>query len=128
VASLIVAQSSNARIYAELKELLFGIIRALTAAIDAKDPYTSGHSERVARIAVRLAEELGMPASKRSNLYLAGLLHDIGKIGVDGFLLKNSGPLTPEEYRRIQSHVEIGVTILRDLKKLHHILPGVKHH
>ncbi|MFI5459584.1 MAG: HD-GYP domain-containing protein [Isosphaerales bacterium] len=128
VGSLIVAQLSNARIYADLKELLFGIIRTLTAAIDAKDPYTSGHSERVARIAVRLAEELDMPAPKRSDLYLAGLLHDVGKIGIDDVLLKKSGPLTPEEYRKIQAHVEIGVTILKDLKKLHHILPGVKHH
>jgi putative nucleotidyltransferase with HDIG domain len=128
VGSLIVAQLSNARIYADLKELLFGIIRALTAAIDAKDPYTSGHSERVARIAVRLAEELGMPSPKRSDLYLAGLLHDVGKIGIDDEVLKKTGPLTPEEYRKIQAHVEIGVTILKDLKKLHHILPGVRHH
>jgi putative nucleotidyltransferase with HDIG domain len=128
VASLIAAQSSNARSYAELKELLFGIIRALTAAIDAKDPYTCGHSERVARIAIRLAEELEMPPQKRSDLYLAGLLHDVGKIGVDDHVLKKTGPLTPEEYRVIQAHVEIGVTILRDLKKLHHILPGVRHH
>ena len=128
VASLIVAQLSNAKIYADLKELLFGIIRALTAAIDAKDPYTSGHSERVARIAVRLAEELRMPAAKRSDLYLAGLLHDVGKIGVDDGVLKKTGPLTPEEYKKIQAHVEIGVTILKDLRKLHHILPGVRHH
>jgi putative nucleotidyltransferase with HDIG domain len=128
VASLIAAQSSNARVYAELKELLFGIIRALTAAIDAKDPYTCGHSERVARIAIRLAEELKMPAQKRSDLYLAGLLHDVGKIGVDDLVLKKTGPLTPEEYRVIQAHVEIGVTILKDLKKLHHIIPGVRHH
>jgi putative nucleotidyltransferase with HDIG domain len=128
VASLISTQSSNARIYADLKELLFGIIRALTAAIDAKDPYTSGHSERVARIAVRLAEELGMPAQKRSDLYLAGLLHDVGKIGIDDDVLKKTGPLTREEYRKIQEHVEIGVTILKDLKKLRHILPGVRHH
>lgn len=128
VASLISTQSSNARIYADLKELLFGIIRALTAAIDAKDPYTSGHSERVARIAVRLAEELGMPAQRRSDLYLAGLLHDVGKIGIDDDVLKKSGPLTRDEYRKIQEHVEIGVTILKDLKKLRHILPGVRHH
>jgi HD-GYP domain-containing protein (c-di-GMP phosphodiesterase class II) len=128
VGSLIVAQLSNAKIYTDLKELLFGIIRALTAAIDAKDPYTSGHSERVARIAVRLAEELRMPAGKRSDLYLAGLLHDVGKIGIDDGVLKKSGPLTPEEFRRIQAHVEIGVTILKDLRKLHHILPGVRHH
>ena len=81
----------------------------MTAAIDAKDPYTSGHSERVARIAVRLAEELGMPADKRSDLYLPGLLHDVGKIGIDDGVLKKTGPLTPEEYRKIQAHVEIGV-------------------
>jgi putative nucleotidyltransferase with HDIG domain len=128
IASLIATQLSNVRIYAEIKELLFGIIRALTAAIDAKDPYTSGHSERVARIAVRLAEQLGMPAPKRSDLYLAGLLHDVGKIGVSDDVLKKVGPLSPDEFRRIQSHVEIGVTILKDLKKLSHILPGVRHH
>ena len=128
VASLIATQSSNARTYVELKELLFGIIRALTAAIDAKDPNTSGHSERVARIAVRLAEELAMPPQKRSDLYLAGLLHDVGKIGIDDQVLKKCGPLTPDEYRKIQAHVEIGVTILKDLKKLSHILPGVRHH
>jgi putative nucleotidyltransferase with HDIG domain len=128
VASLIETQLANARIYTDLKELLFGIIRALTAAIDAKDPYTSGHSERVARIAVRIAEELRMPPPKRSDLYLTGLLHDVGKIGIDDGVLKKCGPLTPEEFRKIQSHVEIGVTILRDLKKLHHILPGVRHH
>jgi len=127
-ASLIATQLNNAKIYAELKELLFGIIRALTAAIDAKDPYTCGHSERVARIAVRLAEEMSITPQKRSDLYLAGLLHDIGKIGIDDELLRKSGPLNPEEYRKIQSHVEIGVTILNDLKKLHHILPGVRHH
>jgi putative nucleotidyltransferase with HDIG domain len=128
VASLIATQASNARTYAELKDLLFGIIRALTAAIDAKDPYTSGHSERVARIAVRLAEELEIPLPKRSDLYLTGLLHDIGKIGIDDVVLKKSGPLTSEEYRKIQEHVEIGVTILKDLKKLSHIIPGVRHH
>ncbi len=99
-----------------------------TAAIDAKDPYTSGHSERVARIAARLGEELGMSPAKRSDLYLTGLLHDVGKIGIDDQVLKKNGPLTPEEFRQIQSHVEIGVTILKDLKKLNHILPGVKHH
>src|SRR5206468_425350 len=105
VASLIATQQNNARVYADLKELLFGIIRALTAAIDAKDPYTSGHSERVARIAVRLAEALGMSANQRGDLYLMGLLHDVGKIGVDDAVLKKPGPLTPDEYRQIQAHV-----------------------
>ena len=128
VASLIASQQGNARVYADLKELLFGVIRALTSAIDAKDPYTSGHSERVARIAVRLAEELGMTPNQRGDLYLMGLLHDVGKIGVDDAVLKKPGPLTPDEYRQIQAHVEIGVHILTDLKKLSHLLPGVRHH
>jgi HD-GYP domain-containing protein (c-di-GMP phosphodiesterase class II) len=128
VGSLIEAQVANAGIYTELKGLLFGIIRALTAAIDAKDPDTSGHSERVARIAVRIAEELAIPSTRRSDLYLAGLLHDVGKIGIDDDVLKKPGPLSDEEHRKLQCHVEIGVNILRDLKRLSHILPGVRHH
>ena len=128
VASLIATQQSNARIYADLKELIFGIIRALTAAIDAKDTYTSGHSERVARIAVRIAEEMGMSPNQRGDLYLMGLLHDIGKIGIDDNILKKAGPLTDDEVRHVRTHVEIGVHILSDLKKLHHLLPGIRHH
>lgn len=128
VAGLIATQRANAQLYADLKELLFGVIRALTSAIDAKDTYTSGHSERVARIAVRLAEELGLPANQRSDLYLMGLLHDVGKIGIQDDVLKKPGKLSREEYLQIQSHVRIGVHILSDLKKLHHLLPGVAHH
>ncbi|MEO6809339.1 MAG: HD domain-containing protein, partial [Isosphaeraceae bacterium] len=122
VASIVGTQRGNARLYVELKELLFGVVRALTSAIDAKDPYTSGHSERVARIAVRLGEALGMSSHQRGDLYLMGLLHDIGKIGVEDVVLKKPGPLTSEEYRQIQLHVGIGVRILADLKKLHHLL------
>ncbi len=128
IASILGTQRINNRVYGDLKDMLFGIIRALTAAIDAKDHYTSGHSERVARIAVRLAKELGMPASQRGDLYLMGLLHDVGKIGIDDEVLKKSGPLTPDERRLIQSHVAIGVKILSDLKKLRHLLPGVASH
>ncbi len=128
VASLIETHLANAAIYSELKGLLFGIIRALTAAIDAKDPYTCGHSERVARIAVRIAEELAVPRSRRSDLYLTGLLHDVGKIGIGDEVLHKPGPLSVDEFHAIQLHVDIGVTILKDLKKLSHILPGVRHH
>ncbi len=128
VASLLGAQRANARLYGDLKDLLFGVIRALTAAIDAKDPYTSGHSERVARIAVRLGQELGMTSYQQSDLYLMGLLHDVGKIGIEDGVLKKPGKLTPDEYEQIQAHVKIGVHILSDLKKLHHLLPGVAHH
>lgn len=128
VASLIATQRSNARIYGDLKELLFGVIRSLTAAIDAKDRYTSGHSERVARIAVRIGQQLGMTPHEQGDLYLMGLLHDVGKIGVEDGVLKKPGKLTPDEYRQVQAHVRIGVHILSDLKKLQHLLPGVAFH
>jgi HD-GYP domain-containing protein (c-di-GMP phosphodiesterase class II) len=128
IASLIGTQRSNARMYSDLKELLFGVIRSLTAAIDAKDPYTSGHSERVARIAVRIGQELRMSAHEQGDLYLMGLLHDVGKIGVEDGVLKKPGKLTPQEYQQVQAHVRIGVHILSDLKKLHHLLPGVAYH
>jgi len=128
VASLIAAQRTNARHYAELKDLLFGVIRSLTSAIDAKDPYTRGHSERVGRIAVQLGEELGLSSNERGDLYLGGLLHDVGKIGVDDAVLKKPGRLTTDEFRQIQQHVRIGVEILSGLKKLAHLLPVVAHH
>jgi HD-GYP domain-containing protein (c-di-GMP phosphodiesterase class II) len=128
VANLIATQRINARHFTELKDLLFGIIRSLTAAIDAKDPYTLGHSERVGRIATLLGEVLGLSANERGDLYLCGLLHDVGKIGICDATLQKPGPLTPEEFREIKRHPTIGVQILSDLKKLHHLLPGVAHH
>ncbi len=128
VASLIGVQHANAQLYVDLKDLLFGVIRALTSAIDAKDPYTSGHSERVARIATRLGEALSLPPHRLGDLYLMGLLHDVGKIGIEDGVLKKPGRLSPAEYRSIQAHVKIGVHILSDLKKLAHLLPGVAYH
>lgn len=128
VANLIASQRYNASRYDDLKDLLFGIIRAMVWAIDAKDPYTAGHSERVARIAVRLGQELGLSPVQRGDLYLMGLLHDVGKIGVEDSVLKKAGRLTEAEYRAIQEHVKIGVRILSDMRKLRHILPGVAYH
>ena len=69
-----------------------------------------------------------MTAYQQSDLYLMGLLHDVGKIGIEDGVLKKPGKLTPDEYEQIQAHVKIGVHILSDLKKLHHLLPGVAHH
>jgi HD-GYP domain-containing protein (c-di-GMP phosphodiesterase class II) len=71
---------------------------------------------------------MNLTVNQRGDLYLMGLLHDVGKIGIDDTILKKEGPLTADEYRVIQSHVSIGVHILNDLKKLHHLLPGVAHH
>jgi putative nucleotidyltransferase with HDIG domain len=112
----------------ELKELLVGLTRALTSAIDAKDSYTFGHSERVARIAVELAREMGLEGDDLGDVYLAGLLHDIGKIGVRDDVLRKPGKLTPEEEQHIRRHVVIGYSILADLRQLRNLLPGVLCH
>ncbi len=128
VASLLNVFRKNMNLYVDLKELLFGVVRSLTSAIDAKDPYTRGHSERVARVAVCVGRQMGLGTDELSNLYLAGLLHDVGKIGVEDQVLKKTDRLTPAEYRHVMSHVEIGVSILRELKRLRHVLPGILHH
>ncbi len=128
VAAILGIHSGNIELYRQQAELLTGVVRALTSAIDAKDPYTCGHSDRVARIAVRLAEELGMTGEALNTIYLAGLLHDIGKIGVDDDVLRKPGKLTDAEYEHIKRHPEIGHKILRDLGKLDEVLPVVLHH
>ena len=111
-----------------LKDLLVGLARSLTAAIDAKDAYTFGHSERVGRVAVELARELGLSTDEVSDLYLAGLLHDIGKIGIRDAVLCKQGPLTADEKEHLQQHVTIGQSILMDLHPIRHLLPGVLYH
>jgi putative nucleotidyltransferase with HDIG domain len=120
--------SGNTELYRQQSELMAGIIRALTSAIDAKDPYTCGHSDRVARVAVRLAQQLGCDQETVDTIYLSGLLHDIGKIGIDDQVLRKPGKLTDEEYEHIKKHVRIGHRILVDLKKLDEVLPVVLHH
>ncbi len=120
--------SGNIELYRQQSELLTGIVRALTSAIDAKDPYTCGHSDRVARVAVRLAQELGCDSKSLNTIYLSGLLHDIGKIGINDAVLRKPGKLTDAEYEHIKTHVEIGHRILLDLKKLDDVLPVVLHH
>jgi HD-GYP domain-containing protein (c-di-GMP phosphodiesterase class II) len=118
----------GARRYQDLKELLVGLTRSLTAALDAKDSYTFGHSERVARVAVELGRELDMSADDLSDIYLAGLLHDVGKIGIRDSVLTKPGPLTREELDHIKQHVTIGYNILADLHPIRNLLPGVLWH
>ena len=105
-----------------------GLTRALTSAIDAKDPYTYGHSERVARIAVELAREMGLADDEIGDVYLAGLMHDIGKIGVRDEILGKKEKLTAQEMEHIQQHPTIGYRILADLRCIAYILGGVLHH
>ncbi len=128
VATILGIHSGNIELYRQQAELLAGVVRALTSAIDAKDPYTCGHSERVALVSVALARELGCDAATIKTIYLSGLLHDVGKIGIDDNVLRKPGKLTEAEFEHIKTHAEIGYKILLDLKKLGQVLPVVRHH
>jgi hypothetical protein len=127
-AALLRLHDSSSSRYQDLKELMVGLARSLTAAIDAKDSYTFGHSERVARIAVELGRTLGQDGDAQSDLYLAGLLHDVGKIGVPDAILAKPDRLTDEEFAVVKKHVIIGHTILADLRPMRHLLCGVLYH
>ena len=127
-AALMRLQGMSGGRFQELRELVVGLARSLTSAIDAKDSYTFGHSERVARIALELGRALELTSDELSDLYLAGLLHDVGKIGVSDGVLRKMEPLTPEEFEAIKQHVTIGYAILADLRPIRHLLTGVLYH
>ncbi|HOD81719.1 MAG TPA: HD domain-containing protein [Phycisphaerae bacterium] len=128
----IVNQSSvflaNHRLYADLQDLLMGVLHALTATIDAKDPYTCGHSQRVARVSRCLAEKIGFAPAKVQQIYLAGLLHDIGKIGIPEKTLRKEGRLTDEEYKDMKRHPVLGAKILGGIRQLEKEITGIMHH
>lgn len=128
VAGVLGIHSGNLELYRQQSELVANIVRSLTSAIDAKDPYTCGHSDRVARIAVRLAKQLGCDSETLNTLYMAGLLHDIGKIGIDDNVLRKAGRLSEAEYEHIKLHPILGCKILADLKPFAPLLPVVRHH
>lgn len=122
------AFADNVALYEDQEALFLGTVRALTAAIDAKDRYTLGHSERVAHLAVMLARSIGMSRQDEERLHLTGLVHDVGKIGVPERVLLKPGKLTEEEFALIRLHPEIGHRILKDIPQLAAVLPGVLHH
>ena len=128
VASILGIHGGNIELYRQQAELLAGVIRALSSAIDAKDPYTCGHSDRVARISVRLAQDLGYSAEALTRVYLAGLLHDVGKIGVNDAILQKPGKLTEQEFDQIKTHPTTGYRILSELRDLDDVKQVVRHH
>lgn len=110
------------------KQLLNGLVHSLNAVLDAKDPYTAGHSERVARIAVLLGKQMGLSQALIGDLFLAGLIHDIGKIGVRDEVLWKPGKLTPQEYEEIKQHPVIGERIVASIEPFRRLCPAVRHH
>jgi HD-GYP domain-containing protein (c-di-GMP phosphodiesterase class II) len=118
----------NALLYEDLNATFLGTLEALTTSIDAKDKYTCGHSQRVALLTAQLADAAGLDADQVDRFRIAGLVHDIGKIGVPEHVLTKEGDLTEEEFHAICKHPEIGARILRDIPQMEDILGGVLHH
>jgi len=126
--AMLASYAHNLAFVEERESLLVSVVRTLVSAIESKDNYTCGHSERVARYGKCLAKEVGYDQEACERLYLTGLLHDVGKIGVSDAVLKKEGVLTKEEFAEIQKHPELGWAILRELEHLDYVLPGVLHH
>jgi len=112
----------------ENRELFIGSIRMLAAAIDEKDPYTRGHSGRVAKYSMLIGQELGLSTAELDKLRIAALLHDVGKIGVEDRVLKKPGSLTPEEFGLMKQHTVKGANIMRPVSQLKEMLPGIELH
>ena len=112
----------------ENRELFLSSIRALAEAIDAKDPYTRGHSERVARYASAIAEEMALSPEEVERVRLAALLHDVGKIGVDDRIIRKPTALTEEEFEVMKTHPAKGAAIMGAIPQLADVIPGMKHH
>jgi HD-GYP domain-containing protein (c-di-GMP phosphodiesterase class II) len=112
----------------ENRELFMGSIQMLAGAVDEKDPYTRGHSDRVTRYSLMIAEEMKQPSSFLETLRISAQLHDVGKIGIEDHILKKPGALTEEEFEVMKTHTTKGANILRPVTQLAEMLPGIELH
>lgn len=128
VADVAATVVENSQLVGRLEKNYFSTVEALAAAIEAKDPYTRGHSKRVTQYAITLAERLGVAGDKIKDLQYGAMLHDIGKIGVRGQILNKRGRLTPEEYKIIKRHPIIGERIIDRVDFLQGAKPVVRSH
>jgi len=112
----------------ENRQLFLGTVKSLAAAIDGKDPYTRGHSERVSRFSVAIAERLGVSDEEVEKIRISALLHDVGKIGIDDKILKKPAALTPEEFEVMKQHPQKGYKIMSHIPGMRDFLPGMYMH
>ncbi len=118
----------NDKLIADLKELFSGTIKAIMEALDAKDSYTSGRSKRITYYSIQIAKQLGMSSIDVGKVELAGMLHDIGMIGVSDEILYKIDSLSQEEYDEIKKHITYSVKILEDIKQLKDVVEIIKYH
>jgi putative nucleotidyltransferase with HDIG domain len=128
LASSVAVALSNAQTYRELRELNIQTIAALVNTVEARDPYTRGHSERVARYAAAIAQRMGLPAALVEACQVGGLLHDIGKIGIRDAILYKPGQLTDDEHESMEEHPAIGARIVSGVERLAHVVPIIYAH
>lgn len=128
VSAMLESHLQNASLYEEKDQMLMHFVHSLIQSLDARDHDTQGHSTRVAAVAQILATELRLPPTDVALIHMAGLLHDLGKIGISDEVLKKTEPLTPEDWVEIKRHPVIGYEILSGLPQLSAILPGVRSH
>jgi HD-GYP domain-containing protein (c-di-GMP phosphodiesterase class II) len=112
----------------ENRALFLGSIQMLAGAVDEKDPYTRGHSDRVTRYSMMIAKEMNLPAPFMETLQISAQLHDVGKIGIEDRILKKPGALTAEEFEVMKTHTTKGANILRPVTQLAEMLPGIELH
>jgi putative nucleotidyltransferase with HDIG domain len=110
------------------RDLFIGSLRAFVAAIDAKDPYTRGHSERVAAMSRMISRYLGLPEDQQHKIWIGALLHDVGKIGVEDGVLRKAGKLSEEEFEQMKMHTVIGAEILTAIEQLKDMIPAIRSH
>ena len=110
------------------RELFIGSLRAFVAAVDAKDPYTRGHSERVAAYSRTIARYLQLPEEVQHKVWIGALLHDVGKIGVEDRILRKEGVLAPEEYEQMKLHTVMGAEIMTPIEQLREMVPAIRSH
>lgn len=110
------------------KSLFVGTIRALAEAIDGKDPYTRGHSERVGEYSAAIAAEMGLPEEEVEKFRIGGLMHDLGKIGIEDKILRKPAPLTDEEYQIMKEHPEKGARIMSAIPQMREYISGMRFH
>jgi putative nucleotidyltransferase with HDIG domain len=120
--------SENRRLIAALERGYLDTIRSLAAAVDAKDPYTRGHAERVAALAVEIAGEMGLSPEAQKALEVGGILHDIGKIGIPDSILAKRGALEPAEIELVRAHPRIGAEIVAGVEFLKDAIPAIRSH
>ena len=128
VADQVAVALSNSQMVDELHSMSWGTLNAFSRAVDAKSPWTAGHSTRVAKLALKIGRQLELTDRQLDQLELAGILHDIGKIGIPAYILDKPGKLTDEEMVSIRKHPVIGARILEPIKVFTHIVPMILQH